>query len=146
MSSDSITEIVRFINDDQIIVAPVQAIQIKAVRLSAASGQVCMEQDIIIQPIRCNRVVHIVVLVGIPVLCQLFGAQHQNRLVSILIILYDCQCGKGLAKANTVRKDAAVVLFQLIDDGKHRILLEVIQQAPDFALLKAGCLIRQFIF
>lgn len=84
MSSDSITEIVRFINDDQIIVAPVQAIQIKAVRLSAASGQVCMEQDIIIQPIRCNRVVHIVVFVGIPVLCQLFWTQHQNRLVSVL--------------------------------------------------------------
>ena len=146
MSSDSITEIVRFINDDQIIVAPVQAIQIEAIRFSAASGQVCVEQDVIVQPIRCNRVVHIVVLVGIPVLCQLFGAQHQNRLVSILIILYDSQCGKGLAKTNTVRKDAAVVLFQLIDDGKHRILLEVVQQTPDFALLKAGCLIRQFIF
>ena len=146
MSSDSITEIVRFINDDQIVVAPVQAIQIKAIRFSAASGQVCVEQDVIVQPIRCNWVVHIVVLIGIPVFRQLFGTQHQNRLVSILIILYDCQCGKGLAKANTVRKDAAVVLFQLIDDGKHRILLEVVQQAPDFALFKAGCLIRQFIF
>ena len=105
-----------------------------------------MEQDIIIQPIRCNRVVHIVVLIGIPVFRQLFGTQHQNRLVSILIIFYDSQCGKCLAKTNTVRKDAAVVLFQLIDDGKHRILLEVVQQAPDFALLKAGCLVRQFIF
>ena len=88
-----------------------------------------MEQDIIIQPIRCNRVVHIVVLIGIPVFRQLFGTQHQNRLVSILIILYDCQCGKGL-----------------IDDSKHRILLEVVQQTPDFALLESGCLIRQFVF
>ena len=146
MRTDAVAEVVGFINDDQIVVAPVQAIQIEAVRLSAASGQVCVEQNIIIQPIRCNRVVHIVVLIGIPVFRQLFGTQHQNRLVSVLIILYDSQCGKGLAKANTVRKDAAVVLFQLIDDGKHRILLEVVQQAPDFALLKAGCLIRQFIF
>ena len=146
MSSDSITEIVRLINDDQIVVAPVQAIQIEAIRFSAASGQICVEQDVIVQPIRCNRVVHIVVLVGIPVFRQLFGAQHQNRLVSVLIILYDSQCGKGLTKANTVRKDTAVVLFQLIDDGKHRILLEVVQQAPDLALLEAGCLIRQFVF
>ena len=146
MRTDAVAEVVGFINDDQIVVAPVQAIQIEAIRFSAASGQVCVEQDVIVQPIRCNRVVHIVVLVGVPVFRQFFGAQHKNRLVSILIILYDSQCGKGLAKANTVRKDAAVVLFQLIDDGKHRILLEVVQQTPDFALLEAGCLIRQFVF
>ena len=146
MRTDAVAEVVGFINDNQIVVAPVQAIQIKAIRFSAASGQVCVEQDVIVQPIRCNRVVHIVVLVGIPVFRQLFGAQHKNRLVSVLIILYDSQCGKGLTKANTVRKDTAVVLFQFIDDGKHRILLEVVQQAPDLALLEAGCLIRQFVF
>ena len=144
--TNTVAEVVRFINHHKIIVAPVQAIQVKAIGLSAIAGKVRMEQNIVVQPVRCNRVIDIVVLVCIPVFSQLFRAKHQHRLVSIFVILYNCQRSKCFTKTDAISKDAAVVLFQFVDDGKHGIPLEIVQHTPDFALLETSSLVWQFIF
>ena len=144
--TNAVAEVVRFINHHKIIVAPVQAIQVKTVGLSAIAGKVRMEQNIVVQPVRCNRVIDIVVLVCIPVFSQLLRAKHQHRLVSIFVILYNCQRSECFTKTDAISKDAAVVLFQFVDDGKHGIPLEIVQHTPDFALLETSSLVRQFIF
>ena len=104
-----------------------------------------MEQYIIIQTVGGNGIVDIVVLIGVPVLRQLLGAEYQYRFVAILIVFHDSQRRKGFAQSHTVRKDTSVVFFKLIDDGQDSIPLKVVEHAPDLTLLKAGRLIGKLI-
>jgi hypothetical protein len=41
-------------------------------------GQVYMIEDIVTQPIGGNGVIYIVILVCVPVICQLFRAKHKH--------------------------------------------------------------------
>ena len=104
-----------------------------------------MVEDIIAQAILGQRIVAIVLLVGVPVFRQLFGAEHQDRFVAVLVILDHSQCCKSFAEANAVSQNATVVFFQFVDDGEGRIFLEVVQHIPDFAVLKAGGFVGQDI-
>ena len=100
-----------------------------------------MKQHIIIQPVGGNGIVDIVVLIGIPVLRQLFGAENKYRLVPVFIIFYHGKGSKGFAQTNAVCQNTAVILLQLVNDGKNGIPLEVIEHIPDLALLEPGRLI-----
>ena len=105
-----------------------------------------MEQNIVIQPVGGDGVIDIVILVGIPVLRQLLRTQNKHRLIAVFIVFDNSQRGEGLAQTDAVGKNTAVIFFELVDDGKHRVTLEVIEHTPDFALLKAGRLVGQHIF
>ena len=63
-------------------------------------------------------------------------------LYTYLHIAFIC---KGLTQTDAVRKDAAVEGFELVDDGKRRVPLEVVQHFPDLGVLEAGCLIGQIV-
>ena len=104
-----------------------------------------MKEYVVVQAIRCNRVVDIIVLIGVPVLRELFRAEHQHGFIAALIVLDHRESREGFPESHTVCQNAAVISLKLIDDGKHRIALKVIEQAPDFALFKSGCLVRQHI-
>ena len=134
-----------FIDDDQVIVSPVQTVQVQAVGTAVGTGKVGMEQHVVAQAVAGDGVVGVVVLIGVPVPCQLFGAEDQHGLIAVFIVLDHRECRERLAKAHAVSQDAAVVFFQLVDDGKYSVPLEVIQQAPDFALLEARRLIGKNI-
>ena len=67
-----------------------------------------MVEDIIAETIRCDGVVHIVVLIGVPVVCQLFWTEHKDGFVSVLVVFDYCQSCKRLAKAYAVSEDTAV--------------------------------------
>ena len=142
----TVAEVVTFVNNYQIVVAPVQAIEIQTIRASLCAREIRVEQYIIAQTITGNGVVDIVVLIGIPVPCQLFRAQYKNRLVAVFIVFYYRKGGEGLAQADAIGQDAAVVFFELVDDCKHRITLEIIQHAPNLALFEPGRFVRQYIF
>ena len=64
---------------------------------------------------------------------------------NLVKFLDNSQCGEGLAQTNAVRKDAAVVFFQLIDNGQHGVPLKIVERAPDFTLLKARGLVGKHI-
>ena len=136
----------RFIYYDKVVISPVQPVQVKAVRCSALSGKICMEEDIIAKPVSSYRIIDIIILICVPVLTQLFRAEDQNVFIAILILFNDSQSCKRLTKAYAVCQDTSVVLFQFIDDGKDCILLEIIQHLPDLALFKASSFVRKFIF
>ena len=104
-----------------------------------------MKQHIIIQSVGGNWIVDIVVLIGVPVLRQLFGAEDKYGFIPVFVIFDNGKSGKGLTQANAVSQDAAVILLQLIDDGENGIPLEIIKHTPDFALLEASCFIGQDI-
>ena len=105
-----------------------------------------MEKNIIPQTVCGNGVVYIIILIGIPVVGQLFGAENQDILVPILIILDNRQSSEGLTETHTVSQDAAVELFQFINNCQGSILLVVKEQIPNLALFEACCLIGQHIF
>ena len=130
-SAFAVSEIVRLVDHDQVIVPPIQAIQIQPVGCAAVSRQIRVEQHDVIIPI------------GVPVGSQLLGAENQNRFVPVFVILDDSKRGKRFAQTNTVRQNAAIVFFELVDNRKDSIALKIIEHAPDFALLEAGRLIRQ---
>ena len=87
-----------------------------------------MIQNVIPQPVRSNRIVHIVVLIGIPVICQLFGTKDEHRFVAVLIILDDRQGRESLAKTYGIRQNAPVELFQLIDNPNGCISLKIVEE------------------
>ena len=88
MGTGTVSEVMGLIDDHQIIISPVQSIQIQSVGESMGSGQIRMEQHIIVQSIRCDRIVHVIIFIGVPVFCQLLRAENQYTFVSILIIFH----------------------------------------------------------
>ena len=135
----------RFINHNQVVVAPVQTVKVKAVGFATGTVQVGMEKNIIPQTVSGNGVVYIIILIGIPVVGQLFGAENQNILVPILIILNNRQSSEGFAETHTISQDAPVELFQLIDNCQGSILLVIKEHIPNLALFEACCLVGQHI-
>ena len=89
--------------------------------------QVRMIKDIITQPICCDRIVHIVIFVSIPVVGQFFWTQNEYGFVPVFIIFDYCQGSKGFTKTNAVCQNAAIVFFQLANDCKHGIFLKIIK-------------------
>ena len=107
--------------------------------------QVGVVKHIVAESVGSNRVVDIVVLIGVPVVRQLLGAKHQNGFVAVFVVFYNRKRSKGFAETDAVCKNTAVVFFQFIDNGKGCIALEIIEHSPDFAFLEAGCLIGENI-
>ena len=89
-----------------------------------------MEQYIIAQTVACDRVVLVVGTKRLPVVVQLLWAKYEHALVAVLVILYHCKGCECLTKSDTICKDATVVFFEFVDDGKGSIFLEVIKLVP----------------
>ena len=140
----SVAEVVALVDDDKIIVAPVDPVDGQSDgRVAAVAGQVGVIEDVVAEPVFCERVVDQVAPVGHPVLGELLRAQDEHVLVPALVVFDDCKRGEGLAESDAVGKDAAVILFELVDDAKRRVLLEVEELVPDDAVLKAGRLVGE---
>ena len=107
--------------------------------------QVGVVKHIVAESVGSNRVVDIVVLIGVPVIRQLFRAEHQNGFVAVFVVFYNRKRCKSFAKTNAVCKNTAVVFFEFIDNGESGILLEVVEHPPNLAFLEAGCLVWQNI-
>ena len=147
VGSISVPEVMAFVNHYKIIVSPVDPFDRQTDgSLSAVPGKVRMVKHIISEAIFGQRIVYQISPIGHPVFRKLFRAEDQYILVPSFIIFNDSQSRKGLAKTYTVRQDAAIVLFQFIDDSQHCIFLEIIELIPDLAVLESGRLIGQDIF
>ena len=134
-----------FVNHNQVVVAPVDMLQIQSVARSPVSGKVGMEEDVVAQAVVSNGIVLVVGTEGLPIVVQFLRTEHKHRLIAVFIIFHHRQRSKGLAQSHTVGKDAAVISFQFVDDGKRCILLEVIEFVPDDAVLKTSAFIGQHI-
>ena len=65
-----------------------------------------------------------------PVVAQLLRTKHEHHAIAKLIILDNRQRGKGFTKTYAVGEDTAVEFFELVDDGKCGVPLEVVQLVP----------------
>ena len=57
-----------------------------------------MEEHIVTQSVLLQRIVLVVAFIGLPVVVQFLGAEHQHALVAILVIFDDAQRRKGLTQ------------------------------------------------
>ncbi|MPM29595.1 hypothetical protein SDC9_76135 [bioreactor metagenome] len=140
-----VAEVVGLVDHHQVVVAPVDTGQIQAERFTLRPRQVGMREDVVGEAILTEEVGGVVGVVVRPVLRQLFGTQHQHGLVAQLVILDDGQRGERLAQTDRVGEDAAVVGFQLVDDSRGGVVLEVVQALPDLGLLVAGAVVGENI-
>ena len=104
-----------------------------------------MVEHVVLQAVARDGVVHDVRVVGYPVVAQLLGAQHEHVLVPALVVLDYGERGERLAQAHGVCQDAAVVGFELVDDGERSVLLEVVELVPDEAVSEAQPLVGQHV-
>ena len=138
MSSNAVTEIMRFINYNKVIIPPVNICKIITVGLSMFTVQVCMEQNIITKSVTSNRIILIISFIDIPVVSKFFRTKYKDTAVSDFKVFNYRKSRKSLTKTNTVCKDTAVIFFKFIYNCKTGILLEVIKLIPDCALLKSS--------
>ena len=93
--------------------------------------QVGVAEHVVVEAVLGEDVGLEVAVVVQPVVGELLGAEHQHGVVAQLVVLDDGQGGEGLAQADAVGQDAAVVGFQLVDDAGGGIALEVEELLPD---------------
>ena len=112
----------------------------------AGAEQVGVAEHVVVEAVAGKDVGREVAVVVEPVVGQLLGAEHQDGAVAQLVILDDGQRREGLAQADAVGQDAAVVGFQLVDDAGGGIALEVEELLPNEAVLVAGQVVGQDVF
>ena len=105
-----------------------------------------MEKNVITQTVCHQRIVLVVGLEGTPVVVEFLGTKHKHGLVAVFVIFDDWKCSEGFAETYGIGKDAAIILFEFIDDGKCSILLEIVKLVPNDAVLESRSLIGQNVF
>lgn len=121
-----VAKVVRFIDHNQAICAPIKPRQIDAVGFAGLSRQVGVMQHRVMEVVFLERVALLPELrrVEFPVFAEFLWAKHQHPLVFCLIVTNDRQRRVGFTKPDTVGKNAAVVLLQTVDNSSHAIALK----------------------
>ena len=138
-----VAEVVALVDDHQIECPPLQVFQVGVPALATAARQVRVVQHLVGESVLSQGITFITRLrPERPVLTQALGAQDQDVLVELLVVLDDGECFERLAQADAVGDDAAVVLFQLTNRPDDGVLLEIVQLVPDHRLEKTGVFTR----
>ena len=104
-----------------------------------------MIKNLIVQAILCERVVNVIVAVGIPVVGELLRAKKQDVLIPRLVVFYNRKRSEGLTQTDGVGKNTTVISFKLIDNSERSILLEIVKHIPNLTAFEARCFVRQSI-
>ena len=142
----AITEVVAFVYDNKVVIAPVYPLKVNTVRHPSVPAQIAMKENVITQTVGHQRIILVIGLEGAPVVVKLLRTEHKYRLVAVLVVLDHTQSRKGLAQAHRVGKDAPVILFEFVDDSQGCILLEVVELVPYNTFTEPCLLVRQHIF
>ena len=126
----------RFVDDNQVVGAPVERVQLEAVDVTRFARQVGVMQDIVAELVVRERVQRAGISVDGPVARKFLRAEDQNALVAQLEVLDDGQGGVGFTQADAVGQDATVVIQNLVDGGLGAILLEREERPPDVRVRK----------
>jgi hypothetical protein len=126
-----VAEVVRLVDDDQVVVAPVHMSQVDVTRQPAVARQVGVVKDVVVEAVSSQHVAPVVRLVECPVVPQALRSQHQHTVVAQLVVLDDGQCFEGLSQAHAVRNDASAKAGQLVDGADDAIALELEKLLPD---------------
>ena len=133
-----VAEVVGFVDDDEVVVAPVDVGEVDVAGSAAVAGEVGVIENVVIEAVGGEEVAAVVRLVECPVVAQALRHQHQHAVVAQLVVLDDGERLEGLAEADAVGDDAAAEPFQLVDGPDHAVALELVQLLPDRGVADAG--------
>ena len=132
-----VAEVVAFVDDEQVVVAPVHGRKVDLAGRSSVAAEVGVVQHVVVEAVGRELVAAVVLRVDRPVLAQFFRAEHEHAVVAELVIFDDGQRLERLAEADAVRDDAAAVFFDLVDRAEHAVLLEGEELVPDARVAEA---------
>ena len=142
----AVAEVVRLVDDNEVVVSPVDALDGKpAAGVAVLAREIGMVEHVIAQTVLRDGVVDEVAAEGHPVVRKLLGTEHQHVAVPGLVVLDDGKRRERLAEAHAVGEDATVVGLELVDDRYRGIPLEVVELAPDGRLLETGTLVGEHV-
>ena len=141
-----VSEVVRLVDHDQVVVAPVDAIQRCAERFTRRSLQVRVAQNVVIEAVFGKQVGLQIAIECQPVIRQFLRTKNEHAAIAKFVILDDAECRECLPQPNTVGEDAAIEGLQLVDDAGCGISLEVEHLVPDEAVFVPRHVVGQNIF
>ena len=122
----------RFVNNHQIKIVPVDGRQIEIARPAAVAAQIGVGQHRVAKAIFEERIERTVVLrlIHRPVVAQLLGTQDEDSGIQQLKVFDHREGLKGLAQAHAIGDDAAIVLPYFVDRVLCAIPLKFKQGLP----------------
>ena len=141
-----VAEIVRLIDDDEVVISPVHPVERHTERLAAGAEEVGVAEDVVVETILGEEVGDEVAVVVQPVVREFFRAEDEDGFITQLVVFDDGEGGEGFAEAHAVGEDAAIVGFQLVDDAGGGIALEVEQLLPNQCFEVARAVVGQHVF
>ena len=126
-----VAEVVRLVDDYEVIVSPVDGGEIDAIDIALFPREVGMGKHIVAEAIFIERVQRTVRAIHRPVPAELLRAEDENPLVFQLEVFDDGERGEGFPKTHAVGEDAAVGGEDLVDRGFRPVLLEGVEGLPD---------------
>ena len=133
-----VAEVVRLVDDDQVVVAPIDVSQVDVAGSAAVAGEIGVVEHVVIEAVGGEEVAAVVGLVERPVVAESLGHEHQHAVVAKLVVFDDGQRLEGLAEADAVGDDAAAQPLQLVDGPDNAIPLELVELLPDCGIADAG--------
>ena len=128
----------RLVDDDEVVVAPVDVREVDVAREAAVAREVGVVQDVVVEAVGREEVAAVVRLVERPVVAQALGTQHEHAIVAQLVVLDDRERLERLSEADAVGDDAAAEAVQLVDRADDAVALELVELLPDHRVADAG--------
>ena len=133
-----VAEVVRFVDDHQVVVAPVDVRKVDVAGSAAVAGEVGVVEHVVVEAVGGQEIAAVVGLVERPVVAEPLGHEHQHAVVAQLVVFDDCQRLERLAEADAVGDDAAAEPLQLVDRPDDAVALELVELLPDGGVADAG--------
>ena len=133
-----VAEVVRLVDDNEIVVAPVERLEVDVAGIAALAAQVGVGKNVVTEAVVQERIEQAVGLVNGPVVAKLLRAENKDAFILQLEVFDDGEGFVGFSQADAVGNDAAVVAENLVDGPFRTILLKLEQRFPDLRFKKAG--------
>ena len=133
-----VAEIVRLVDDDEIVVAQFTWARSTSPDWPPSPGQVGVIENVVAEAVAREDVPAVVGPIEGPVVSQPLRAEHEHPVVAKLVILDDRERLEGLAEPDAVGDDAAAEPLDLVDGADDPVALELEQSLPDCGVTDPG--------
>ena len=134
-----VAEVVRLVDDDEVVIAPIDVGEVDIARQAAVARQIRVVENIVVETVAGEEVATVVGAVKAPVVAQALGAQDQYPIVAELVVFDDGKRLEGFPKSHAVGNDAAAEPVEFVDGTYDTIALELVELLPHHRVADSRC-------
>src|SRR5208337_1036274 len=134
-----VPEVMRFVDDDKIVVTPVDVREVDIAGDSSITREVRMVEDVVVEAVRREDIPTVVGPVQGPVVPKALRAEDENAVIPQLVVLDDGKSLEGFSEAHAIRDDASSMALQLVDGSDGPVSLELEELPPDDGVPDTCC-------